>query len=156
MATKAAPIPLKLQIDMVPLSSWGLSLRNSIKRSQWDKLRKEVHAKNGDKCEICGSPDKLHCHEHWEFDEVTGTQRLSCLGTVCSMCHFVSHMGRPRQLAAAGHLDMKAVIDHFLKVNAVDLKVYKKHEKDATALFMKRSETEWKVDFGQYASLVPQ
>lgn len=146
--------PLKLQIDMVPLSSWGKSLRNSIPRSQWDKLRKEVHNKNDLKCEVCGSLEKLNCHEHWEFDEEGEIQRLARLGTVCNMCHHVSHFGRSKQLATQGHLDIKAVVSHFLSVNGVDMKTFTKHEEDAMATFLKRSEITWKVDFGPYAHLV--
>ena len=120
---------------MVPVSSWGISLRNKLPRSKWDKLRKEIHEKNGLKCEICESTEKLHCHEHWEFDKATSTQQLAGLGTVCNMCHHVAHLGRSKQLAAEGHLDIKAVVDHFMKVNACDLKIFKKHEADAVKVW---------------------
>lgn len=145
---------LKLQIDMVPMGSWGKSLRNSIPQSEWNKLRKEVHKKNGLKCEVCGSPEKLNCHEHWEFDEANATQRLVRLGTVCSMCHHVSHIGRSKQLAAQGYLDLQSVVNHFLKVNEVDLKTFAKHEKEAKSLFLKRSQTDWQIDFGPYTALL--
>ena len=141
---------------MVPVSSWGISLRNKLPRSKWDKLRKEIHEKNGLKCEICESTEKLHCHEHWEFDKATSTQQLAGLGTVCNMCHHVAHLGRSKQLAAEGHLDIKAVVDHFMKVNACDLKIFKKHEADAVKVWAERSGIEWKVDFGAYASLLPK
>lgn len=108
------------------------------------------------KCEICGSPERLNCHEHWEFDEANAVQRLVRLGTVCNMCHHVSHIGRSKQLSADGHLDIQAVRDHFLKVNAVDAKTLAKHEKEAEALFLKRSQTDWKIDFGPYATLLPK
>jgi len=149
------PLKLKLQIDMVPVSSWGQSLRNSIPRGRWDKLRKEVHQKNELKCEICGSSEKLNCHEHWVFDEVTRIQRLAGLGTACNMCHHVAHLGRSKQLAASGYLDMQAVVNHFLRVNACDLKTFARHEKEASAIFAQRSKIEWQVDFGMYADLVP-
>ena len=153
MKPNAAP-PLKLRIDMIPTTSWGISLRNSIPRSQWDKLRKEVHQKNNLKCEICGSPEKLNCHEHWEYDDETNTQRLTSLGTVCNMCHHVAHIGRSKQLAAQGHLDIQAVVNHFLAINSCDLKAFRRHEKEALELWAIRSDTQWKVDFGEYAALV--
>lgn len=139
---------------MVPLSSWGSSLRNSLPRTRWDKLRKEVHERNGGKCEVCASGEKLHCHEHWEFDEALKVQRLAGLGTICSMCHHVAHIGRSKQLAAQGYLDLAAVVDHFLKVNSCDMKTFKAHEKEALAIFTRRSKIEWQVDFGEYAELV--
>ena len=152
---KSSP-QLKLQIEMVPLSSWGKSLRNSIPRSRWDKLRKEVHQKNGLKCEICGSSEKLNCHEHWEFDETTSTQTLTGLGTVCNMCHHVAHFGRSKQLAAEGHLDIQAVVNHFLKVNNCGLPIFSKHEKEALTIFAQRSQIDWRVDFGTYSDLIPK
>ena len=146
--------PLKLQIDLIPISSWGNSLRNRIPRSQWDKLRKQVHERNGLKCEICGSSEKLHCHEHWEFDEKAIVQKLVGLGTVCNMCHHVAHFGRSKQLAAQGHLDIQAVVNHFMKVNGCDQAAFVKHEKEALELFAQRPAHDWKVDFGEYANLI--
>jgi hypothetical protein len=145
---------LKLEIEMVPLSSWGTSLRNALPRSRWDKLRKNIHEKNGQACEICGSKEKVNCHEHWEFDEASKVQKLVNLGTVCSMCHHVAHIGRSKQLAAQGYLDLSAVVDHFLKVNCCDMKTFKAHEKYALATFTRRSNVEWQIDFGEYAELV--
>jgi hypothetical protein len=155
MKSKSKPA-FKLKIEMVPLSSWGKSLRNSIPQSKWDKLRKAIHEKNGLKCEICGSSNKLNCHEHWEFDEGTNTQRLMGLGTVCNMCHHVAHIGRSKQLAAQGHLNLEAVIDHFLKVNGVDLETFVKHEDEARKLFVERSAIQWNIDFGLYSEFLPK
>jgi len=155
MKKKYSP-QLKLKIEMVPQSSWGISLRNCIPRSRWDKLRKEVHQKNGMKCEICGSSEKLNCHEHWEFDETTNTQKLTGLGTLCNMCHHVAHFGRSEQIAAEGHLDIQAVINHFLKVNNCTPHVFSKHEGEALAIFLERSRIHWKVDFGSFSELIPK
>src|SRR5438309_4967478 len=53
---------LKLEIDMIPLASFGQSVRNLIPRSRWNRIKEEVHDKNGRACEICGSPKDLCCH----------------------------------------------------------------------------------------------
>jgi hypothetical protein len=147
-------VTLKLQIEMVPLSSWGSSLRNSIPRTRWDKLRKEVHERNGGKCQICGSVERLSCHEHWEFDEASKVQRLIGLGTICGMCHHVAHIGRSKQLAAQGHLDLAAVVNHFLSVNGCEMKTFQAHEKEALKTFTRRSNVQWQVDFGEYSEIV--
>lgn len=147
--------PLKLQIEMVPTSAWSQNLRLSIPASKWDKLRKSVHERNGMKCQICGSPNKLNCHEEWDFNEETGVQTLVGLGTVCSMCHHVAHIGKSKQLAAAGRLDIKAVVEHFLTVNEVDLEVFAQHESESISKWLHQSTIEWKPDYGEYAEMLP-
>jgi hypothetical protein len=146
---------LKLEIEAVPSPSWGISLRNKMPRGQWDKLRKQVHERNGSKCQTCGSTSKLHCHEQWEFSDKAGVQKLVGLGTVCSMCHHVSHFGRSTQLAEAGHLNIEAVVAHFLKVNDCDMEAFSEHLHKARAVWERRSKRKWRVDFGEYANLVP-
>jgi len=151
MATKKT---LKLKIDMVPQGSWGTSLRNGMPRSRWDKLRKQVHDQNGNKCQICDSTVKLNCHELWEYDAKSNIQKLVGLGTICNMCHHVTHIGRSIQLDREGHLDIDAVVNHFLKVNGCDPATFKRHFKKEWAVFIERSSHEWQIDFGEYAHLL--
>jgi hypothetical protein len=148
--------PLKLQIEMVPVPSWGKSLRNSIPKSRWNKIKEGVHDQNGRKCQICGSPNKLHCHELWEFGDRSKTQRLVGLGTVCHMCHHATHIGRSKQLASHGELDIEAVVKHFLKVNECTFATFSKHESEALAIWDGRSQHVWNIDFGAYASIVAE
>jgi len=150
----AKKMTFKLKVEMVPQTSWGVSLRNKIPRSKWDKLRRAVHEKNGNKCEICGSTERLSCHEHWEFDETTKQQKLVGLGTICGMCHHATHFGRSTQLAQQGQLDLDAVVQHFLRVNNCSMSAFKEHLTQATELFSKRSEITWDIDFGEYSYLV--
>lgn len=145
---------LKLEIDAVPKPSWGISLKRKMPRTAWDKLRKQVHERNGSKCQTCGSTEKLHCHELWEFNDRSGVQRLVGLDTVCNMCHHVTHFGLTTILAAQGHLDIDAVIAHFLKVNKCNLDTFRAHVETARATWEKRSKRKWRVDFGDYADLV--
>jgi len=158
-ATKKVPRqplpPLKLMIEMVPTSAWGQNLRLSIPASKWDKLRKAVHEQNGNKCETCGSDHRLSCHEEWQFNEQTGIQKLVGLGSVCGMCHHVAHIGRAKQLAAQGVLDIKAVVDHFLTVNGVGMEVFAQAEGEAISKWLRQSSIAWKPDYGEYASLIP-
>ena len=145
---------LKLQVEMVPRSSWYVSLHRLMPDRAWDKLRKEVHERNGSKCQHCGSSLKLQCHELWKYDGKTHTQKLAGLGTICNMCHHATHFGLAVKLASQNYLDINAVVRHFLQVNACDLATFDKHQKKAYDLFEKRSQYEWKVDFGEYAHLI--
>jgi hypothetical protein len=151
MATRRT---LKLEIDAVPKTSWGISLKRKMARTAWDKLRKQVHERNGSKCQVCGSAEKLHCHELWEFNDRSGVQRLVGLSTICNMCHHVTHFGLSTVLAAQGHLDIHAVVAHFLRVNGCDSETFEKHFEKARAIWEKRSRRNWRVDFGEYAGLI--
>lgn len=163
MATKkrrpthtAQPLSLKLQIEMLPTTAWGKNLRALLPRSKWDKLRKSVHEKNGMKCQICGSSDTLHCHEEWTFDEATEVQKLVGLSTICSLCHHVAHLGRSKQLTENGSLDINSIVEHFLRVNGVDLDTFEQHESDALDRFLRLSSISWTQDYGDYAELVEE
>lgn len=55
-------------------------------------LRPKMLERDGNKCVICGSTEKLHAH-HW--DNSGGTEQvnneLDNLGTVCDVCHYAIH-----------------------------------------------------------------
>jgi hypothetical protein len=146
---------LELTIDLVPESSWGQNLRLLLGRTRWDKLRKQILGEQGNVCAVCGAAEKLQCHEVWEFNDETGVQLLRGFQATCNLCHFASHFGLAQRLADQGHLNLDNVIEHFLKVNGVTMEQFRRHKTDAFALWRKRSEREWTLDFGQWASLLP-
>jgi len=146
-------IKLRLMIELVPITCWTKSLRNAMRRSEWDKLRKRVYAEQDNKCRICGGTARLSCHELWEYDDAHLVQRLIGLEAVCGMCHHVTHFGRSEQLAVDGHLDLEAVIEHFLKVNGVTKEVFESHKQEAFRVFRERSMKDWKIDFGEWRGL---
>lgn len=87
---------LKLQIELVPSSSWCFNVRSSITRSQWDLIRKQVYIKANYICEICGGKGSRHpveCHEVWEYDEINHIQKLSYFQALCPKCYEVKHIG---------------------------------------------------------------
>ena len=147
---------LKLAVDLVPKTQWCKNLRKQVPRPVWDKLRKEVYAQAGFKCQICGAGGKLNCHEIWEYDDTNMVQRLKGFHAVCSMCHHVTHYGMASILASQGHLDLEEVVRHFMKVNGVSRKVFEKHFEKATTIWSFRSEFEWVLDYGQWATLLPE
>jgi hypothetical protein len=124
-------------------------------RSKWDKLRKQVYAKAGDACEICGSKRKLNCHEVWKYNDRNYIQKLKGFRALCNMCHFVAHFGFAGVLASQGDLDLDAVIKHFMKVNKVDRETFENHRDKSFAIWAQRSiRKRWHSDLGKWSSLV--
>ncbi len=146
---------VKLEFDLVPGSSWGNNLRNMLGRTEWDKLRAQMLAERGNKCAVCGSSERLQCHEVWAFDDKKRVQSLRGFQASCSLCHLASHFGLAETLAQQGHVNLENVIAHFLKVNRISKEQFETEKTKAFALWRKRSEREWKIDFGEWAKLLP-
>jgi 5-methylcytosine-specific restriction endonuclease McrA len=123
-------------------------------RKRWDKLRGDVIKKSGSKCEICGSTDKLHCHEIWSYNDKSRVQKLMGFQTICNMCHFVKHVGLAQKLGQQGLLDYEAVIKHFLKVNKLKRPDFDAHRAEAIAVWEKRSKLKWKTELGSFERLI--
>jgi len=145
---------MKLTIELVPSTSHYKNLRKMMKRSRWDKLRKEVYAEFGHKCGICGSYGRLNCHEIWEYDDQQHIQKLSGLIALCPMCHHIKHLGLAAILIQKGHLDGDALNNHFLKVNECGLDDYVEHTANAALQHRERSQYEWTIDLGDYEKLL--
>lgn len=144
---------LKLEIELVPHDSWGRNLRTQVRKSVWDKIRKEAYANAEASCEVCESVGKLSCHEVWECDDAAATQQLKCFQAVCGMCHHVNHYGMSTVLWRQGRLDLEAVDRHFLAVNQVGPAVLAEHKKEAGRLFLRRANVTWRIDFGPWQGL---
>jgi hypothetical protein len=147
---------LKLKIDLVPETCWHKNLRKQMRQSQWDKLRKKVYGDQGNVCGICGAKGKLNCHEFWNYDEKRLIQKLMGFQAVCKMCHLVTHFGLTEILGAQGHLDVEAVIKHFMKVNRVNRAVFESHKTEAFRAWRERSMAKWRTDLSEWASLIEQ
>jgi len=125
-----------------------------MKESDWDKLRKQIYAKYDNKCGICGAEERLNCHEIWEYDDQNHVQRLVGFIALCHLCHFVKHIGLAGVLASKGELDYKKVVEHFMKVNQCGISEFEKHKQNAFTQWAERSKHKWKIDLGEYQSLV--
>src|SRR5437879_6407923 len=130
---------MKLEIDLVPRTCWAKSLCKLARPSAWEKLRKKVYADAGNCCQICGAGGRLSCDEIWRYDDEKNVQLLVGLRSLCTLCHFGKHIARARQVAAEGHLNIDAVIEHFLTINGIDRTAFEEHEKQAWAEWTKRS-----------------
>jgi hypothetical protein len=110
---------------------------------------------NGRKCQVCGETEgKMNLHEIWEYDDDKHVQKLGGFILLCEMCHHVKHIGLAEILANRGELDYDEVIDHFCKVNDCTQREFEQHKTKAFDVWNKRSEYEWKQDFGEYRGFV--
>jgi len=63
---------MKLELDLIPASSWFSNVRAFVSKKQWDTIRHKVFSKAYDTCEICGGIGPKHpveCHEIFEYDK---------------------------------------------------------------------------------------
>lgn len=135
---------MKLNIEMIPKNCWGKNLRSKLKpQNSWDKIRKEVYAKEKMCCHICGEKkDILEAHEVWEFDEINHIQKLVDIIGICKSCHNTIHFG----LAQLRGLQKEA-IEQFIKVNECSMLDFKGELMIASINFERRSKiTDWKLD----------
>ncbi|MBU3146735.1 hypothetical protein [Clostridium sp. CF012] len=111
-----------LNIQLVPLSRFGINLRTKLKKSDWDKIRKSVYAKEEMCCHICLEPCKsLDAHEVWNFNKKTQIQKLIGIIGICKACHNTIHYGRSQMIGYE-----QEAKEQFLKVNnceMIDLKI---------------------------------
>lgn len=145
---------VKLQIELVPKTSWGNNLRSMMPTKKWDEIRKSSYAQYNHQCAICGFQGRLSCHEVWEYDDVSHAQKLVGFIALCDMCHHVKHIGRAGILAAEGKLDFNKLIEHYMAVNQCSRNDFKQHQAEAFAEWRERSKHEWKVDLGAYQDFV--
>jgi hypothetical protein len=153
---------MKLRVDPIPVCLFGFNLRKFVPQKRWLKLRKELIAERGQKCETCGktvedSP-KLHAHEVWEFsEEPKPLVTLKRIALSCWHCHMCEHWGQLGALVASGRVHpgaMEDVMAHFCAVNGVAHEAFEPHKDEAFATMRKRTKILWDIDWGEYAPLI--
>jgi len=148
---------LRLEIELVPSTVWYSSLYKLLPRKVWLNIRNDIIKENGSKCQICGeTKGKMNLHEIWKYDDEKYIQKLEGFIVLCTMCHFVKHIGLTGILACQGKLDYKKVVEHFCKVNKCIEKEFEKHIARAGSVWETRSQHQWKQDFGKYKEVIKQ
>ncbi|HEY9705549.1 MAG TPA: HNH endonuclease [Allocoleopsis sp.] len=135
---------MKLNIELVPSTSWFSNLRSLLTTEEWDKVRKGCYKHAGYKCEICGGVGPKHpveCHETWEYDEAKGIQKLVGLISLCPSCHEVKHIG----LAGINGRRDEAV-KHFCAVNGCSKEEAEKYISECFEIWNRRSQQDWTLD----------
>ena len=136
---------MKLEIELVPSSSWENNLRNIVPKTKWDQIRRETYAKFDNKCGICNADGKMSCHEIWEYDDDKHIQKLKGFIALCFSCHIIKHIGMAGILAQNGKLDYRRLIEHYIKVNGCDLSDFEIHMNSAFVKWKKRSKYNWQL-----------
>jgi|ERR1035437_13731 hypothetical protein len=134
----------RLTIELVPSTSWFSNVRSVVKRSEWDKIRKEVYAKAFGKCEVCElvpPKGKLHAHEVWNYDLGSKIQKLEKMVALCADCHEVKHFG-----FAATQNRGELALGHLGKINNWSRDYCQQYVEQAFKQWEERSLFLWKLD----------
>jgi len=98
-----------LFVDMVPSSCWFTNVRTCVSPKDWERLRRMITRRAGQRCEACGAGEDhtvkrwLEAHERWSFDDPTGTQVLRRLICLCSFLSGATRSEVPRRWVCAAH-----------------------------------------------------
>jgi hypothetical protein len=136
-----------LFVDLVPARCWFSNVRSCVTRRDWQRLRRMLLARAGNRCEICGRGEDravqrwLEAHERWQFDDHTGVQSLRRLLLICSWCHRATHMG----LAEVRGFGDEAFA-HLCAVTGITDAEAEAHIDAAFALWRDRSARDWTLD----------
>ena len=145
---------LKLEMEMVPKSTWGQSLANILPRPVWDTIRREVYSSSNYCCSACGDmSSRLNCHEVWDFNDKKRLQILAGFQCLCEDCHRIKHWGRTSLLISKGELPKRKeeeLIKHFCQVNRCKKTTFTAHSRKVHSLWAGRSKVKYTVDFGKF------
>lgn len=133
-----------LIIEMVPRTCFFSNLRSNLSKKDWEKLRQWRIREADGRCEICGSLNggrSLECHEIWEYEEDTYTQKLAGLVALCRECHRAKHMALAREM---GWED--AARRHIMRINRWTPGQVEVYINEAFELFEYRSQFQWALD----------
>ncbi len=139
---------LRLKIEPIPASTWGISLANRLPKEEWNEIRTGVYRDADYQCEICGEINMtLHCHEKWTFDEKRLIQRLAGFECCCEVCHDVHHFGRSHETKPSSYIDK--LIRHWCSINKKTRTDFIKYEQEIRTLNRKRADRQYIVKIGK-------
>lgn len=151
----------KLTIELVPSSVWRSSLYQLLPRNVWHSIKREIFAKEGRKCYICGTTEgRFSAHEFWEYDDEKRFQRLVAVHHLCNLCHKIKHIGfwcytaEGKAKLKQEELNREDLVKHFCLMNNCNREEFLKHEEEAFGVWRERSKLQWKQDFGKYSRLI--
>lgn len=136
-----------LFVDLVPSSCWFTNVRSCVVPRDWERLRRVITRRSGQRCEVCQRGEDrevrrwLEAHERWAYDERTRTQMLARLICLCTDCHTTTHFG----LAQVKGVDSRAFA-HLREVTGMSEREAEQHIDEAFALWHYRSQYTWTLD----------
>lgn len=142
---------LKLEIEPIPISTWGISLANRLEKKEWNEVRQKVYRDADYRCQICGGiDDKLNCHERWAFKKTgknRGVQRLVGFICVCEFCHDCIHFGRSTQVY--GKVYTELLMRRIEKINGMSRRQLLNYLEEVKQVSYGRVNVEWVVKVGR-------
>jgi Domain of unknown function (DUF5710) len=145
-----------LFVDLIPGTSWFSNVRSAVSPRDWERLRRMVYRRAGNRCEACGShPDQpaalfMEAHERFAYDTRTGVQKLRRLICLCTACHATTHFGFT---SLGGEAEAQAALGHLQFVTGMNRVQAERHVHDAFALWEHRSAIPWRVDLSMITAL---
>jgi len=139
-------VQTRLTVELVPSTCWYTNVRSNVPKAVWDRLRRQVAADAGQRCEICGGRGRrwpVECHEVWFYDDATKVQRLERLIALCPACHQVKHAGFASKQGRLG-----AVVGQLRKVNGWSFEDAELYLEAAFEQWSMRSRYQWTLDIG--------
>ncbi|MBO4209336.1 DUF5710 domain-containing protein [Micromonospora echinofusca] len=136
-----------LFVDLVPRTCWFTNVRSCVATKDWERLRRMVVGRAGQRCEVCdrsAAPQQkrwLEVHERWSYDDADLVQRLGRLICLCTDCHTVTHFG----LAQIKGLEQQA-FGHLMSVTGMTASQARTHVEGAFQLWERRSRVTWRLD----------
>jgi hypothetical protein len=143
--------PIRLTIELVPVTCWASNVRSCVSDRDWDTIRRASYRAASNKCELCagrGPKHPVECHEVWTYDDKTLIQKLERMIALCPACHRVKHIGLS-ELRGQG----EESIDHLAKVNGWDLSMANKYVQWAFETWQQRSRKKWSLDLSLLDSM---
>ncbi len=142
---------LKLAIEPIPQSSWGISLANKLGREEWGRISKQVKEEAGWTCVICRETSlTLHAHEIWSFIKIRGKkegiQKLLDIICICETCHDCAHFGRSSQVYDKSYIEI--LKSHFKKINKISDKEFMLYLDKIKKISYERANIFWIVKVG--------
>lgn len=138
-----------LFVDLVPASCWFTNVRSCISPADWERLRRMITRRAGNRCEICGATEErrvsrwLEAHERWEYIDATRTQVLRRIVCLCTNCHLATHFGYA-EVRGKG----EAALRHLGVVTGMSEAECEAHVDAAVETWKQRSRHQWKLDLG--------
>ena len=136
-----------LFVDMVPSSCWFTNVRTCVSPQDWERLRRMITGRAGQRCEICGAGEdrrlrrRLEAHERWAYDDRSGVQALRRLICLCSDCHLSTHLGYANVTGRA-----EQALAHLRAVTGMTEAQAWRHAEEAGDAWTARSAQLWTLD----------
>lgn len=152
------PYPLKVEgvkltIEPVPEAAHFINLRTTLRREDWNRVRRYYYQRAHYRCQICGGVGDEHpveCHEVWAWEPPE--QRLVDCAAICPACHAVKHPGFQ---ARQGNWD--EVFTHLRIVNDWSLeRAIEYFNKEISHHATLREVKEWKLNIRPALALLNQ